>query len=195
VSSETLILIGRSESIGGNIICIESEAGRELAGVGGFDIGACPDHPGAAPPRLRVGRAHVVEARGRGLWLNGPAWAGIPAICAGDYLYRVIPREPARPDVEHYVRCSVAVGDLRVEPGLELRAGDDFAELGERLACLAHAIGIMVGTTADRMAACEAFGPTFEQRWPGRAWFVEIHDAKLERWTQSFQPYGVPRSR
>lgn len=107
------------------------------------------------------------------------------------------PSSAGRPPVEHYLRCSVCVVDIVVEPGLELRdddSGDDFERMSFELASVAYKIGLRA-STGQRVTACSSIAPIFEQRWPGRAWFVEIHDAKLERWTQSYQPYGIPRSR
>lgn len=100
-----------------------------------------------------------------------------------------------RPAVEHYARCSVPSGGLVVEPGLELRDGDDIGDLICQLETVAIAIGIMAGAVPDRSAVCTQLASVFEERWPGRAWFVEIHDAWFDRWTQSYQPYGIPRSR
>src|ERR1044071_2704441 len=97
-----------------------------------------------------------------------------------------------RPPVEHYVRCTVKVGELVIEPGLELREDDDFERLSGALALLARCIGAQAAVTR-RAKMCSLFAPVFEAAWPGRAWFVELHDARLARWTQSYQPFGIPR--
>jgi hypothetical protein len=102
-----------------------------------------------------------------------------------------------RPPVEHYLRCSVTIGDIVVEPGLELRAEDDDPAIAFMLKCL-QSVATSIGKRAidgPRMKACAAAEMLFEVNWPGRAWFVELHDAKLESWTQTFQPYGVPMNR
>lgn len=80
-----------------------------------------------------------------------------------------------------------------VEPGLELRPGDDLDALTERIEHLAGGIGLGAQMEPDRARYLESLAVLFEELWPGRAWFVEIHDAKLSRWTQSYQPYGIPR--
>lgn len=100
-----------------------------------------------------------------------------------------------RPEVEHYVRCSFTRGEFVVEPGLELRPGDDFDSLTGQLGRCAEWVASQVARGRDRAGAAQWLCAEMEDRWPGRAWFCEIHDAKLERWTQSFQPYGLPRSR
>lgn len=102
-----------------------------------------------------------------------------------------------RPPIEHYLRCSVTVGDFVVEPGLELRDDDSDDGIAFMLRCL-ESVATAVGRRAidgPRMKACAAARTLFEINWPGRAWFLELHDAKLEHWTQTFQPYGLPMNR
>lgn len=81
-----------------------------------------------------------------------------------------------------------------VEPGLELRRGDDLEALTAQLEHLAGGIGIVAPLEPDPARYLESLALLFEELWPGRAWFVEIHDAQLSRWTQSYQPYGIPRA-
>lgn len=99
----------------------------------------------------------------------------------------------SRPPVEHYARCSVTVGALVIEPGLELRSDDDLESMTNVLAAFAATIGSAAKVT-PRMELLAMLPAMFEAAWPGRAFFVEIHDAKVERWTQTFQAYGLPRS-
>lgn len=91
--------------------------------------------------------------------------------------------------IERYVRCSVLRGDWIIEPGLEWREGDNFDDLSSRLRCLVADMPV----NGDPMEAARRSEPTFQAMWPGRAFFVEVHDAHGDRWTQIFQPYGVPR--
>lgn len=100
----------------------------------------------------------------------------------------------ARPPVEHYARCTETIGDLIYEPGIEVRDGDDLPALRMGLACV---VSVLAGRVAERgqIAAMRSIGEFFERNWPGRAWFVEIHDAHDGSWTQSYQPYGIPRAR
>lgn len=103
-----------------------------------------------------------------------------------------------RPPVEHYLRCSVTVGEVVVEPGVELRPDDDSDETHEFMFRVLETVARSIAKRAQsgsRTKALHAAKVLFEINWPGRAWFVELHDAKLERWTQTFQPYGVPMNR
>ena len=105
-----------------------------------------------------------------------------------------VPSSASRPPVEHYLRCSLAVGEFIVEPGLELREGDDCDRVWFELERAAERLGLRAAE-APRSYVSTFAAAVFETWWPGRAWFVEIHDAKLKRWTQSYQPYGIPRNR
>jgi hypothetical protein len=108
-----------------------------------------------------------------------------------------------RPPCEHYARCTVTVVDdrpatpakrlleLTVEPGVEVRDGDDL----DALWLVLHSLALHIGDVVLRRGWTEAMqlvGVDFEHVWPGRAWFVELHDS-AGRWTQSYQPYGIPR--
>ena len=98
-----------------------------------------------------------------------------------------------RPAVERYARCTLTYGAWTVEPGIEWREGDDFAALTRGLRDLAGAIGL-AAAMADPMTAARAAEHRFEATWPGRAFFLEIHD-DAGAWTQIYQPYGIPRTR
>lgn len=96
------------------------------------------------------------------------------------------------PPIERYIRCSVTVGNWTVEPGIEWREGDDFNSVTEQLGRIASAIARRAAMTYDPIRASRRHEPMFADAWPGRAFFVEVHDAKFERWTQTYQPYGIP---
>lgn len=96
-------------------------------------------------------------------------------------------------DIEHYIRCSVTAGKWTVEPGIEFRDGDDEDRMHGCLEPIALSIAESLQTPGERpMAASMASEPWFRGTWPGRAFFIEIHSTD-HRWTQTFQPYGVPR--
>lgn len=101
--------------------------------------------------------------------------------------------EPPRPPCEEYARCTVTVGELTVEPAIEVRDDDDTLEaMWLTLNSFALHIADLVKHHGWR-SAMRSMRADFEYVWPGRAWFVELHDT-AGRWTQSYQPYGVPRS-
>ena len=98
-----------------------------------------------------------------------------------------------RPPIERYVRCSVTRGSWTVEPGIEWRTGDDFAAVSGLLERIAEDIALSA-LGGDPVEAAMRAEPTFEAWWPGRAFFVEVHDA-AGRWVQTYQPFGIPRNR
>jgi hypothetical protein len=97
-----------------------------------------------------------------------------------------------RPGCEDYARCTVTVGALTVEPGIEIRIGDDLESMWVVLRSLALHVADLV-RVHGWMPTLELVRLDFEHVWPGRAWFLEIHDTH-DRWTQSYQPYGIPRN-
>lgn len=96
------------------------------------------------------------------------------------------------PPIERYIRCSVTVGNWTVEPGIECREGDDFNAVTEQLGQIAGTIAARTQRTGDPIGSARAHETYFADSWFGRAFFIEVHDAKCERWTQTYQPYGVP---
>lgn len=188
--SSELRLVGRAVQIAGSTLRLDREhnlrKGDLLAASHMIDVDShLPLRPGrlAVAAVHRDGRIDITSRDAIAPLVIHPEW--------GDWLYLDL-----RSPVEHYIRCSVTVGGVIVEPGLEMREGDDLDRLSGQLAELASAIGAGVPHWgAERALHCASFGASFGALWPGRAWFVELHDAKLERWTQSYQPYGVPRAR
>lgn len=100
------------------------------------------------------------------------------------------------PPIERYVRCSMQRGDWTVEPGIEWREGDSYEVVAGDLAVIAAVIAeaIVRFNSSDPMPSGQWGERAMAARWPGRAFFIEIHDT-AGRWTQIFQPYGLPRSR
>lgn len=97
--------------------------------------------------------------------------------------------------IEHYARCTVQINGLTVEPGVELREGDDFVTLQDDLREFARWVGsLSVLFTASRLELLRTMEDAAGKRWPGRAWFVEIFD-ESGNWSQSYMPHGMPRSR
>jgi len=97
------------------------------------------------------------------------------------------------PPVEHYARCTVTSrSGLCVEPGIEVRD-----ETLESLWLVLNSLALHAADMVERMGwkdALPLIHADFDHIWPERAWFIEIHDP-LGRWTQSYQPYGVPQRR
>lgn len=93
--------------------------------------------------------------------------------------------------IERYIRCSVTRGSWTVEPGLEWRDGDNFDALCGDLRVIAAAVADLAGVN-DAIGAAQRAESVFRRWWPGRAFFVEVHDVE-GRWTQTFQPFGMPR--
>lgn len=103
--------------------------------------------------------------------------------------------ETGRPPVERYFRCSSTTADFEVDAGIEMRTGDDAELMAAQLSAVALTVARRAQSVADVVRSSEAVAPIFEATWPGRAYFVEIHDARSRAWTQVFQPFGVPRNR
>lgn len=99
-----------------------------------------------------------------------------------------------RPPIERYVRCSVTRGAWTVEPGIEWCEGDSFEALSGDLEVLAAGLASLTDTHRDPISASRRGEAAFAQRWPGRAFFIEVHSTD-GRWVQVFQPFGVPRNR
>jgi hypothetical protein len=99
-----------------------------------------------------------------------------------------------RPPREVYVRASrPTISGAFVEPGVEFRDGDSFRELEHALYCLMVDGDPGHGEhSPERIAA--PIEAAIKERWPDRAYFVEVHDSK-GGWVQIFQPFGVPRNR
>lgn len=123
------------------------------------------------------------------LWPGGPAG---PTATTAFSRRHLEPPDPERPPIERYVRCSVTVGGLTVEPGIEWREGDNYEVVAGDLAVIGEAIVRCGGP--DPMQAARRGENAIAARWPGRAFFIEIHDT-AGRWTQTYQPYGMPRFR
>lgn len=100
-----------------------------------------------------------------------------------------------RPPREAYVRASGKVSGLDVCAGLEMRDGDDFAALHERV--VAQMLGVdalLTGCTAAEIA--RQLEVQFQYVWPDRAYFLEVGDGDESKgWVQVYQPFGMPRSR
>lgn len=98
--------------------------------------------------------------------------------------------------VEHYARCTVTAHGLTVEPGMELREGDDFAAMTTDLrqwAEWAASLGALF-SSSGRAEMCKTLETSAVKRWPDRAWFVEVFD-EHGNWSQSYCPFGTPRWR
>ena len=115
-------------------------------------------------------------------WMDGPYGESLKREYGADH-----------PPIERYIRCSMTAAGWTVEPGIEWREGDDFDAITRRLQSIA--LTIAERSEGNPMAASRHGESMIALRWPGRAYFIEIHDAECLRWTQSYQPYGLPRHR
>ena len=98
-----------------------------------------------------------------------------------------------RPVRETYVRTSrpSEKTGLTIEPGVEFREGDTFADVTQDLySCCFQAD--LAGVYTPIAMAIEV-ARLIELKWPGRAYFVEAHSP--DGWIQIFQPFGIPRNK
>lgn len=157
-------------------------------------LGMASDFGGAALHRLRQLREHLERRDGA---VSAGASAAFKAAASPvsppptSLLAGAKPAPACRPGCEDYARCTVTVGALTVEPGIELRRGDDLEVMWVVLRSFALHVADLV-RDLGWVPALEQVRLDFEHVWPGRAWFLELHDTD-GRWTQSYQPYGVPR--
>lgn len=111
-----------------------------------------------------------------------------------------------RPPREDYVRCSVDCNGFTCEPAVEHRDVDRFHLVVESLSGIAQAAYHALldeewrkpagyrSLRLDPMAVAKAIGTGIANRWPDRAYFVEVWQDGREGFAQVFQPFGVPRN-
>lgn len=97
-----------------------------------------------------------------------------------------------RPPREDYVRTTREADGFTLEPAVEYRDGDDFRELVYELTSIAINAGF--AKHRDHMACARDCARRITERWPDRAYFVEVWQEGREGFAQVFQPYGVPRN-
>jgi hypothetical protein len=100
----------------------------------------------------------------------------------------------ARPPVEKYVRCSMQVGRYLLEPAVEYRSGDVYAQLLEELQCGTQLAVHFAPEVRDIMHAADLAGGRIAERWPDRAYYVEAWEDGDEGYAQVVQPFGFPRN-
>jgi hypothetical protein len=98
-----------------------------------------------------------------------------------------------RPPREIYVRTSrPTISGAMVEPGVEFREADQFK-------AIEHALYVMCVDSDpgahehDPVKLAALVEKHIKDRWPDRAYFVEVHDLH-GGWVQIFQPFGVPQN-
>lgn len=96
-----------------------------------------------------------------------------------------------RPPREDYVRVTVEHSGWTIEPAVEWREGDAFADVAEWLELCATLQG---SSDRDMMATAHLIGRRIAEYWPGRAYFVEVWQSGSRGFAQTFQPFGVPRN-
>jgi hypothetical protein len=98
-----------------------------------------------------------------------------------------------RPGIERYVRSVV-----QLIPGIEVSAGLEYRPETDRFLLLRLALQDAIQTayrkeynllTIDHMIA--GVEKEVSQRWPDRAFFVELGDPNGDSYTQIFQPYPI----
>jgi hypothetical protein len=100
--------------------------------------------------------------------------------------------EPRRPPREDYVRVTVECEGFTLEPAVEYRRGEDFTSIATSLRRAAD--GPWSACT-DQMLIADLVAYRIAERWPDRAYFVEVWQDGCEGFAQIFQPFGVPRNR
>jgi hypothetical protein len=103
-------------------------------------------------------------------------------------------RAPRRPPVESYVRSSLVFDGWTYEPGIEWREGDDRERLECYLTLVTEGMFVNAKPTDTPEERGREVGRLIEIAFLGeqRAYFVEVF-APDGTWSQTFQPYGVPR--
>lgn len=99
-----------------------------------------------------------------------------------------------RPPREDYVRVTCQWRDCTVEPAVEYRDGDDFADVAALLKNVVQGQCDVPDRFADEMMIARILGACIGGMWPDRAYFVEVWQDGKEGFAQVFQPFGVPRN-
>lgn len=94
-----------------------------------------------------------------------------------------------RPPREDYVRVTVEHGGWTIDPAVEWREGDAFADVAAKLEMC-----VLMRDDRDAMAMAHFVGRRIVELWPGRAYFVECWQSGSHGFAQTFQPFGVPRN-
>lgn len=96
---------------------------------------------------------------------------------------------------EYYVRASVDhpwLDYVELTVGVEYTTDDDVEEMTLQIKDLARTAAWAVGEpTGFHAAYAEAVKAVVNERYPGRAFFVETDE--LGRGVQVYQPFGMPR--
>lgn len=106
-----------------------------------------------------------------------------------------LPR-PAHPTVERYLLVTLEIPGGNIEVGLHRDPGEPIHWLRSELRCIvADEILILNGEnvtddTATRIV--DSIEARVQATWPNRPWWAEVYDT-VERLTQSYAPYGMPR--
>lgn len=103
------------------------------------------------------------------------------------------PPTPARPPREKYTRCTVEAHGYTLEPAVEWRPGDDFADVVSALSDIARHVA-KIHTATDAEVVSERMATLIARQWPDRAYFVEVWQDGVAGFAQIFQPFGVPRN-
>lgn len=98
-----------------------------------------------------------------------------------------------RPPREDYVRVTVECGGFTIEPAVEYQRGELFSLVAQSLRRAADGPWSS-GECWDQMLVADVIAGRIAERWPDRAYFVEVWQNGTEGFAQVFQPYGVPRN-
>ena len=106
-----------------------------------------------------------------------------------------LPR-PAHPTVERYLLVTLEIPGGSIEVGLHRNPGEPIHWLRSELRRIASdEVLILNGEnvtddTATRIV--DSIEARVQATWPNRPWWAEVYDT-VERLTQSYAPYGMPR--
>lgn len=97
---------------------------------------------------------------------------------------------------EAYQRCVLRRGKLEIIAGVQIH--DSEGQVDRRN--LLNGLNLVMEIAAsyllpedDEMDIAGLVEYRIKQRWPGRAYFIEVCNSEGENdWVQLFQPYGVP---
>jgi len=93
---------------------------------------------------------------------------------------------------EVYVRAVVTVGTTEIILGLEFRPGDEYKPLRAAMRFRMRRVQAGYPLAEDDLLA-ELIESSVTERWPDRAYFIEVSSEPDEGWVQIFDPKGFVR--
>ncbi len=90
---------------------------------------------------------------------------------------------------EAYARATTEADGMELSPGVEIRDGDNVAQMTRDLQAIATTALRCCGKSHDLLVSYVE--NRVRANWPGRAYFIETEEDG--KGVQIFQPYGLPR--